>query len=230
MLGVLVNTVAIFIGGFFGLMLKKGISNRFREIIMQAVGLAVIFTGVSGAIGGFIKQTDDHILFIICLVIGSVIGEWINIDSKLKNLGVTLEKKFGEDGNIANGFVSASLIFCVGAMAILGSFESGINNNHTTLYAKSVLDGITALILATSLGTGVILSGIVVLIYQGALALLSGFIAPYLSVDAIREMSIIGNILITTIGLDLLNIVKIKYANMIPAVFLPVIYFLFKVA
>ena len=227
MLGTLINTFAILLGGGIGLFIKDGIKEKYKTIIMEGVSLAVLFIGAVGAIKGLLDPQSHPILFIISLAIGGIIGEWIDIQGKLQKSGDFFQKKIGRNsGLISQGFVSASLIFCVGTMAILGAFESGLQGNHNTLFVKSILDGITSLILASTLGFGVLLSALSVLLYQGSLTLLAGFVQPYITNDMMREISIVGGILIFSLGLTMLDIKKIKTGNFLPAILIPVIYYL----
>ncbi len=226
MLGTYVNTVVIIIGSIFGLLIKKGLKEKYKTIIMHGVSLSVLFIGISTTLNGILNG-GEPILFIISLVVGGVIGEWIDIDNRLHKLGDYLQSKVGTgEHNIAKGFVTASLIFCIGTMAILGSLESGLQGKHDMLYAKSVLDGVTSIILTSTLGIGVAFSAFAVLIYQGSITLLAKFIEPILTTEIIREISIIGGILIFSLGLSLLDIKKIKTANLLPAILIPPIYYL----
>jgi len=226
MLGNYVNTAAIVIGCLLGLLVHKGLKEAYKDIIMQAIGLSVLFIGAAVAIGGLLDPDSEAVLFIISLVIGGAVGEVIGIEKSLEKLGMLLQKKVGSgENNIAQGFVTASLIFCVGTMAIIGSLESGLRGNYDILFAKSVLDGITSMILATTLGIGVIFSAGAVFIYQGAIILFAGSLEPLLTIQVIREISIIGGILIFGIGLNMLEIIKIKTANLLPAIIVPVIYY-----
>lgn len=227
MLGNFVNAGAIVLGCILGLMIRHGLKERFKEIVMQAIGLSVLFIGTASAINGLLDPKSEPILFIVSLVIGGLIGEWINIEKRLENLGDFLHSKLSsKEHNISQGFVTASLIFCVGTMAIIGSLESGLRNNHEMLFAKAVLDGITSIVLTTTLGIGVILSAVAVFLYQGSIVIFASYVEPYLSVEIIREMSIVGGILIVGIGLTMLNIIKVKTANLLPAIIVPVLWYL----
>ena len=226
MLGTIVNAIAIILGGGLGLLLKGGIKERYRIIITQAQGMAVVFIGLSGAITNMQKEGAHPILFVISLVIGALLGEWIDIEKKLEQLGCFIESKMSSTSNIAVGFVTTSLLFCVGTMAILGSIESGINGNHSILYAKSILDGVIAIILASSLGLGVLFSAASVFIYQGSITICAIWLQPFITDNMLREVGIVGGILITIIGLNLLEITKIKVGNMLPAVVVPVVYYI----
>lgn len=229
MLGTFVNFLAVLIGGTLGSLIKEGLKDNYKEIVMQAIPLAVIFIGISGALKGLLSPGAEPLLFIISLVIGGLIGEAMGIERRLENFGESIQKRFIKgESRFAEGFVSASLIFCVGSMAILGSLDSGIRNNHEILYAKSMLDGTFSVIYAATLGIGVAFSAVPVLIYQGLITVMAQYIAPYLSADMIREISIVGGILIFCIGISMLNIRKIKTGNLLPAMIIPVIYYLLK--
>ncbi|MCL1918395.1 MAG: DUF554 domain-containing protein [Peptococcaceae bacterium] len=264
-LGTIVNVAAILIGGGAGLILKKVLSQRITDTVMQGVGLAVIIIGIGGALSAAYTVVDgdistSHILvMIISLAIGALIGELINIESKLDRFAKFCERRSAQrrsaqrksarrksaqrksaqrksarkisespkeesTSTFAQGFVTATLVYCVGAMAIVGSLEDGISQNRDILFAKSVLDGITAMIFASTMGMGVLLSAIVVGVYQGAITLLAVFIAPYFDEVLVTQMSLIGSVLIMSIGINLLKIAKIKVGNLLPALFIPVIF------
>ncbi len=226
MLGNYVNALAIIVGSLLGLLFHKGLKEKYKTIVMQAIGLSVLFIGATTALGGLLNSDSEPILFIISLVVGGLIGELVGVENGLERLGMFLQSRFGSaESNVSRGFVTASLIFCVGTMAIIGSLESGLMGNHDMLFAKSVLDGITSMILASSLGFGVIFSAAAVFIYQGAIVLFAGMVEPYLTINVIREISIIGGILIFGIGLNLLEIIKVRTANLLPAILIPVIYY-----
>lgn len=227
MLGTIVNAIAIIVGSLIGLKIKHGLKENYKNIIMQSIPLCVIFIGAASTLSGLSDKNSNPILFIISLVIGGIIGEWLNIEGKLEYLGLKLQNKMKTtDNNIAKGFVTSTLIFCVGTMAILGALESGLKGNHNMLFAKAVLDGITSIILTSSMGIGVAFSAIAVFLYQGSIALFSSVIAPYISQDILREISIVGGILIFSIALTMLEIKKIKTGNLLPAIIIPVIYYL----
>lgn len=220
MLGTIVNAIAIILGAFVGILIKKGIKEKYKSTIMDGIGLSVVIIGIMGGI-----KANNIILAIASIVVGSIIGEMIDIDLKLDHLGLTMEKSFGKgDSNFSKGFVTASLVYCIGAMAIVGSLESGLSGNHETLFAKSILDGITAVIFASTLGIGVAFSAIPVFIYQGAITLLANLVKDLLTPEVINEMSAVGGILILAIGINILGIKKIKVANMLPAIFIPLVY------
>ncbi len=219
--GTLVNVAAIVVGSLAGLLLKKGLPPRISGALGVAVGLCVLYIGIDGCLAG-----ENMLVAVLSMVIGAVIGEWLDLDGKLNCLGQAIQDRFAKNdkggSTIAQSFVSASLLFCVGAMAIVGSLQSGISGEHGTLYVKAILDGISSIVFATTLGGGVILSIIPLFVYQGAIALLAQFIAPYLSDAVIAEMTCVGSLLIVALALNLLNITKIKVANLLPAVVMPI--------
>ncbi len=224
MLGTIVNTLAIIAGSLLGIVFRGGIPNKYQVTIMQAISLAVILIGLKMAF-----KTDAVLLVIFSLVIGSIFGEFIKIEDRLENLGKQLETKFAKAGNgIAKGFVVASLVYCVGSMAIVGSMESGLTGNHQTLFAKSALDGLSSIIFASTFGIGVLFSSISVFVYQGILTLTSTLMKPFLIPPVIDQMSGVGGLLIMAIGFNLLEIQKIKVGNMLPAIFIPLIYYMLK--
>ncbi|CUO73791.1 MULTISPECIES: DUF554 domain-containing protein [Clostridium] len=222
MIGTIVNSVAVVIGCLIGFIIKGRLKTNISNTIMSGLGLCVLYIGVSGALKG-----EDTLLMIICIVIGALIGELIDIDKWLSRLGEIIERKVNKVGksniSIAEGFVSASLLFCVGAMAIVGSLESGLRGNHDTLFAKSLLDGVTSIILTSTLGIGVIFSAVTIFIYQGLITLGAGMLANVLSESVINNMTAVGSLLIIGLGFNILGITKIKVANMLPAVILPVL-------
>jgi hypothetical protein len=223
MIATAVNAAAIFICSLIGLSIKGVV--KYEAAILNAMGMAVLFFGMAGGVGGLIHERAEPLLFVISLVIGTLIGELLKIDDRFNRLGAFLGDKFGKGGKFAEGFVSASLLYCVGAMAIVGSLEAGIRQNYSILFTKSILDGVTSIILAGTLGIGVLFSSFMVFIYQGAWTLLAELMAPLVTEDSIRELSTVGNVLIACIALDMLGVKKIKYANMLPAVFIPVLYY-----
>lgn len=221
MLGTIVNALAIVAGTGVGCLLKSGVRSNYQETIMHAVALSVLLIGITGAI-----KTTDLLLLIICLVVGSIIGEALKIEDRLAGLGQFIESKTSSsDGSVAKAFVNSSLIFCVGSMAIVGSIESGLTGNHQTLFAKSILDGICSIFISSALGFGVIFSAAAVFVYQGLITLASAGLKTFLTDAMITEISGIGGVLIMAIGLNMLKITKIKVGNMLPAIFLPFIYY-----
>lgn len=222
MLGTLVNCVAILAGSLVGILFKNGIPEKYNQTVMQAIGLAVILVGIKSAMG-----CDDLLIIIISLAVGSVIGEFVGIESYLERLGNFLETRFANSSSsFSSGFVTASLMYCVGSMAIVGSLESGLTGNHDTLFAKAGLDGIVGIILASSLGIGVMFAAVPVLVYQGGITLLAGVLKPLLIPTVVSQMSGTGGLLIMALGLNMIREKKIKVGNMLPAVFVPLVYYL----
>lgn len=220
MTGTIVNTIAILLGGIVGLLFRRGISDRFKTTVMQALGLSVFMIGLAGAL-----KSENILLLIFSMVIGSLVGESMKVEEKLEGFGKWIETKSGQgEGQVAKGFVAASLIYCVGAMAIVGALESGLTGNHETLYAKSLLDGVTSVIFASTLGVGVLLSALSVFVYQGAITLAAGALAAVLVDAVILEMSAIGGLLIMGIAVNILELKRIRVGNMLPAVFIPLFY------
>lgn len=224
MLGTIVNVLAIIAGCVTGLLFKKGIPEKMGNSIMYGMALCVMYIGISGAF-----KSENVLISIISIAIGAIIGELIDIDKYVSKLGQKLENKFakGSNSGIAKGFVTSSLLYCVGAMAIVGALQSGLTGNHETLFAKSLIDAITAVVLSASMGIGVIFSAAAVFIYQGTITLLSGVIAPLLTGTVINEMTCIGSLLIVGLSLNMLKITNLKIMNYIPAVFIPIILCLF---
>jgi uncharacterized membrane protein YqgA involved in biofilm formation len=220
LLGTIVNTVSIIVGSLIGLSFKGKIPEKYSQTIMHGIGLAVVLIGIKTAL-----NTDAILIVIISFVIGSIIGELIRIEDRLDQFGNWIGKKISKNSTgISKGFVTASLLYCVGAMAIIGSMESGLTGNHQTLFAKSILDGIGSVIFASTLGIGVIFSAVSVFIYQGIITLTASSIKPFLLPEVVSQMSAVGGLLIFAIGLGLLEIKKIKIGNMLPAIFVPLVY------
>ena len=232
-LGTLVNTGAVIAGGIAGTMLRKGIPEKYKKTVMQGIGLSVLFIGISGTIKEMLTIVNGNkldrqfvMLMIFSLVIGGLLGELLKIEERLENIGNWFQAKIpSKNGSFSTGFVTASLVYCVGAMAIVGALEDGLSGNAATLFAKSILDGITAVIFAATLGIGVAFSAIPVLVYQGGITLLAGFIKPWLNDMVISQMSLVGGILIFAIGINLLEIKKINVGNLLPSIFIPVLYY-----
>jgi uncharacterized protein len=220
MVGTFVNTLAIIAGSLLGVSLRRGISEAYKETVIAAIGLAVLLIGFKSAL-----QTDDLLLVIISLALGALIGEMLKIEARLEALGHWIGGRLGRNGEgVAQGFVTASLVFCVGAMAIVGALESGLTGNHQTLFAKSLLDGVTSIIFASTLGIGVIFSSVSVLVYQGAITLAAAYLKPFLTSGVVTQMSAVGGLLIVAIGLNILNIKKLRIGNMLPGLFIPLVY------
>lgn len=222
MFGTIVNSLAIVLGGVIGVLFKNFIPTQYADSLTKASGLAVIAIGIQSMLKG-----SDMTLLIICIIVGTLIGEILRIEDRLDNLGQNIQKKFKKSKNdVATGFVTCTLVFCVGSMAIVGSIQSGLTGNHEILYAKSILDGIFTMTLSVTLGAGVILSAVSVFIYQGLITLLAQSVQALLTETIIAEMTAVGGLLIMAIGFNFLEVKKIKVGNMIPSVFIPIIYLL----
>ena len=219
--GTLVNSLTIIAGTVIGMLLGKFIPERMSDAISKGVALCVLYIGIDGMLAG-----ENTLVAIISTVIGAIIGELLRLDDRMHDLGDWVERRFaksGAKGSISEGFVSASLLFCVGAMAIMGSLDSGLLRDHSTLYAKATLDGITSIVYGSTMGVGVALSAVPIFLYQGAIALGASFIEPFLTPEVIAEMKCVGSILITGLSLNLLGLTKIKVVNYVPAIFLPIL-------
>jgi uncharacterized membrane protein YqgA involved in biofilm formation len=224
--GVIVNTITVLIGSGVGLLLKKGIPERLNKAVMTAIGLCTIAIGITGIIKG-----QNQLVMILSMVFGAIVGTLIDIDKRLENLGDKLAKKSNaQENTFSQGFVTASLLFCVGAMTIVGSMNAGISGDNQMLYTKSVLDLISSSMLAASLGFGVMCASGFVLVFQGALVALSMLLGSFLSDFAVAELICAGSVMITALGLNLIGVTKIKVANLLPGlVFVPVFCAVFQI-
>ena len=222
MVATLVNCGVILVGCIIGLFIKGGIPERFNKIIMNGLSLCAMFIGFSGALEG-----NNTIITIVSMAVGALICELINIDKWLNKLGETIQKKLdkgnGKESRIAEGFVNASLLFCVGAMSIVGALQAGLAGNYDTIYAKTVLDGVSSIIFSASMGIGVIFSSVTVLLYQGGITLCASFLSGILSQAVIAEMTAVGSLMIVGLGLNLLEVTDIKIANLLPGILVPVV-------
>ena len=241
--GTIVNALAVLAGSAAGLLLtwlagrfsshlpagSASLGQRLQTIIMQGVALCVLFIGISGSFKG-----SNTLIAILSMVIGAIIGELLDLDKRMRALGDWVQKKtehLVKSGNtgpsISDGFVTASLLFCVGAMAIVGALQDGLTGDHATLFAKSLLDSISSIVFAASLGVGVAFSAVAVFLYQGIIALAASFLSPFLGDAVIAEMTCVGSLLILALGLNMLDLTKIKVMNLVPAIFLPIVIYLF---
>ncbi|MFW5787501.1 MAG: DUF554 domain-containing protein [Bacillota bacterium] len=221
MIGTIVNTAAIIIGSILGLFIKGKFTTRIQKTVMQGISLAVILIGLQMALQ--IEGSVDIIIVIFSLVIGGIIGEILKLETKLDNIGNKLKKNFSNDEFFVQGFVQTSLIFCVGAMAIMGAIQDGLNNDPSLLLTKSLLDGTTSIAFAATYGIGVIFSAIPVFLYQGGITLLASRVQQFLSDPVIKEMTATGGLLIFAIGLNIIGITKIKVGNLLPSLFIAII-------
>lgn len=223
MIGVIVNVVTVIIGSCLGLLFKKGIPERVSKAAMIGLGACTLYIGISGSLCG-----ENVLILIASVVLGAIVGTLLNIDGAINKLANKVESKFKKDGanvTIAEGLVSATLLFCVGSMTVTGSIQAGLTGDNSILITKATLDLVSATMLASSLGVGVLFSAISVFIIQGGLVLLADLISPLMSTGAINEMTCAGSILIIMIGTNLMGITKIKVADFLPAIiFAPVIY------
>ncbi|MDD6478341.1 MAG: DUF554 domain-containing protein [Oscillospiraceae bacterium] len=220
--GAFVNFLLVILGSGLGLIFKKGIPERLKDILMQAMALCVIFIGVTG----IIDEKAEILVIIISMAVGALLGELIDLDALVNRLALKIEKCISKgtgELKIADGFVAATLLFCVGAMTVVGSINSGILNDNTVLYSKGLIDCVAAIALTSSLGIGVMLSSVAVLFIEGVLTLLATFIQPVLTDVIISNMSVIGSLLIIAIALNMLKLTKIKVMNAVPAIFLPIL-------
>lgn len=220
MLGPTVNAIAIIICSLVGRYLIRGIPARFEFIIKKALGLSLLYLGIDGVL-----ENQRVMLLIMSLVIGSIIGELMDIDRAMNRLGYWAESRLGlGEGVFAKGFITASLLYCSGSMSIVGSIQSGLQNNHDMLFAKAILDGTISIVFASTMGIGVAFSAIPVFLYQGAITLSASFASVWLTTEIITEMSAVGSLLIVALALNFFEVKEIKVANMIPAIFIPLIY------
>lgn len=213
MFGTIVNALAICVGTFFGVVLRSGIPDKYKETSVAALGLAIVLIGLKGA-----WETNNALILIAALVLGGIIGEALGIEQRLHRFGQKAERYLGKSGNVGEAFVTATLVYCVGAMAIMGSLQSGLSGNHETLLAKSLLDGISSIFFASTLGVGVALSAVSVFAYQGTITLGAKWLAALISAPMISEMNAVGGILVIAIGLGILEIKKIRVGNLLPSI------------
>ena len=226
-LGTLINVVAIIIGGLIGMLFGKRISESFQTTLRRSTGVCVLFVGIAGALEGMLKIDSDgsvvsggSLLIILCVTLGTVIGELINIEGGFEKFGAWLKRKTGSDGdnNFINGFLLSSFTVCIGAMAIVGAIEDAISADVSILITKAILDFIIIMVMAGSLGKGCIFSAIPVAILQGAVTALAVLIKPVLTSDALSNLSTVGSVLIFCVGINLVWDNKIKVANMLPSI------------
>ena len=222
LLGSMVNSAAIILGGSIGLALKKGLSDRIASAVMNALALCVLYIGVSGILKG-----ENILITILSMGFVTLVAEWIDLDKKINQLGDEIESRVSSENkehSVSKGFVTTSLLFCVGAMAIVGALQSGLTGNHDTLFAKSLIDGIAAIVMASSLGIGVLLSAGLILVYEGGITLFANVLAPLLTDSVINEMTCVGSLLIVGLALNMLKLTNLKIMNYAPAVFFPILF------
>ena len=223
MTGVIVNVITVLLGSLIGLLLKKGIPEKVSTAAMTGLGACTLYIGISGSLSG-----ENVLIVIASIVLGTVIGTLLDIDGGINKLAKSVENRFKKDGqkvSVAEGIVTATLLFCVGSMTVTGSIQAGLTGDNSVLITKATLDFVSSMMLASSLGIGVLLSSVSVFVIQGGLVLMAGLIAPVMSTGAINEMTCAGSILIIMIGTNLMGITKIKVADFLPAIILaPIIY------
>lgn len=228
MIGVWVNSIAVLAGGLLGTWLRGGIPKRYQDAVNMGLALCVLVIGISGAI-----QTQNMMLVIISIVLGTLAGELMKLEDRLDRVGNWAQQRFARgDSGFSQGFINATLLFCIGSMAVVGSLEAGLQGKADTLLAKSVLDGVSSIIFASSMGAGVILSVIPLTIYQGGIALLAMALGSFLPDAAVLEMSATGSVMIIGLGINMLGIMKerIRVGNMLPALLIPAVYYLIRAA
>ena len=231
-MGTIVNAVAAAAGGFLGLLLKKFVKEEYKIALDHVLGLSVAILGLFGALSSMGSVTDGKIetngmmLLIISLAIGTFIGTFLHLNDKLDHFGDLIEKKI-KISSFSQGFVTATLLYCVGAMTIIGCINDGLHGDPTILYTKAMLDGISAIIMASTLGAGVIFAAFPVLLYQGFLTLAAGWLAPLLSDALIADISMVGYAIVIFIGTNMMGLTKAKTADMLPSILIPVIYSFF---
>jgi len=220
--GALINTASVLSGGVIGLLLKGRIPGKLAENVIRAIGLCVCVIGIAGAVKG------DFMLLVVSLALGAFIGELLHIEDGLNGFGRWMQEKLNrkaENSAFSEGFVAATLLFCVGAMAVVGSIESGLGSNRSIIFTKSILDGITAMVLASTLGLGVLFSAAAVLVYQGVIEIFAGYLQNVLTDDLITQISAAGGVMILGIGLNMLLNAKIRVANLLPGLLVAVGYY-----
>ena len=221
--GVLVNTGTVIVGSLLGLLFRKGIPQRISSAVMIGLGLCTLYIGIDGALEG-----ENVLIVIAAMVLGGIVGTLLDIDGAINRLGGWVETRFrhgeGEGSTVAQGFVTASLLFCVGAMTVNGAIEAGVKGDDTIFITKATLDFFSSMMLTAGLGLGVMLSAAFVLVFQGVLVLLAGVISPVLTPFAVAEMTCTGSLIMLGIGLNLIGIAKIKVANYLPGIlFAPIL-------
>lgn len=231
-LGTIINTAAVVVGGLIGMRLKSGLKKSMQDILMQACGLASLFIGAAGALSKMLTfkdgvlETQGTMLLIFSLVLGSVLGEWLNIEQKMDFVGEKIKKAVGanNDNLFVDGFVNVSLVICVGAMAIVGSIQDGISGDYSLLTAKAILDLVIVIVFASTYGLGAVFSAAAIFVYQGAITLAAAFLGNFVSDVIINDLTFIGSTLIFCVGVNIAFGKKFKVGNMLPSLIIPVIY------
>lgn len=223
LIGAFVDGALASLGGVIGLCLSSKVDKKLGDFLMIAVGLCILLAGVDG-----MAEVSNLLVTTVEMVVGATIGHLLDIDRQINKLGENVQAKFSKKSNKADtqtsfceGFVVATLFTCVGSMAIIGSLKAGLQGDNSVLYAKSIIDFITTILFATSLGAGVIVCGVPLFIYQAIMIMAAGFLAPYLSDPVVNEMMVTGSLLLFSLGMNMLGATDIKVANLIPACFMP---------
>jgi len=231
MMGTIANALAVIAGGLLGLAFKKGLPKSVEENIPKFVGTGVVIIGLNGILTsmlstnletGRISSTGELVL-VLSLAIGGIVGEPVRIDDRINAGGMAIERKFGAEG-FAKGFVTASMLFCIGAMAIVGAIADGLSGDSSTLFVKSILDGITSIVFAATLGYGVLFSSVPILIYQGSISLCAGLLSGVLVGTLLDQICMVGYCIVLLIGTNMLGATKVKTSNLLPAMLGPVLY------
>lgn len=226
MIAVFVNMATVLCGSLLGILLRRHLKVSLQEALMKALALCTVVIGVSSAVG-----TQALLCVILCMVLGTALGEWLRIDDGIEHAGDFIKEKVfrGRTGEsrFTEGFVSACILFCIGSMTIVGSLEAGINRNYSVIYAKSTMDFVSSMAFGAAMGLGVTCSALFILVFQGGLTLLSGLLAPVLSTAVVTEMSAVGGVILIGMAVNMLGLgrERIKVSNMLPAIFLPIVYF-----
>ncbi len=231
MTGTIVNSLTIIAGGFFGLLFKKGLPKSVEENVPYFVGTGVTIIGINGILSSMLTvnaetgriSSSGELVLVLSLALGGIVGELLRLDDRINAGGMAIEKKFGAEG-FAKGFVSASMLFCIGAMAIVGALADGLSNDSSTLFVKAILDGITSFVMAATLGYGVLFAAVAVFIYQGTISLCAGLLSAVLVGALLDQICMVGYCIVLLIGTNMLGATKVKTANLLPAMLGPVVY------
>jgi uncharacterized membrane protein YqgA involved in biofilm formation len=221
MFGVLVNSVGVIIGCGLGLLLGKAVPQRVGKLVMSGMALCIMYIGISGALKG-----QNTLVLILSLASGAAIGELLDLDAKLKRFANLLERRFkkdGQQGSLADAFVTTTIIMCTGALAVIGPLQAALNGDNSKIFAKAAIDTIAAVIFGSTMGPGVALTAVSLFVYQGFFALTGGLLAPLLSDYAIAEITCAGSVLLLGMSLNMLGLTKLKIMNLLPAVFMPML-------
>lgn len=227
MLATIVNALVVVLGGLLGTALGNRLKPEHTKTLIAGLGICTMVIGITGAI-----TTENILVVIVCIALGTILGEALKIEAALDNAGNWLKARVAKKGStrFTEGFVTASLLFCVGSMAVMGSFDAGVRGNYDTIFAKSALDCVMAVVFGATMGIGVVFSALTVLVYQGALTLLAGVVEPLLTTQMITEMTAVGGVMLLATGLNVLDLPKerIRVGNMLPALLLPILWFMLK--